>query len=199
MRMDEGKLARVVRASIEEFARGGYDAASTNAIVEQAGISKGLLFHYFGSKRELFLKVFEQCTAQTWELVRAAVSQSPGDVFQRLTALTMAKLQIARGDPAMMKFLARAVESPPPELKAEVRAVQERLVREGMGMLFADLDLSSLRPGVEPNTALKLIQLVLDGLSREYLSRGDLSSLDWDDAVKEFEAIVELLKMGIGR
>ena len=33
-----------------EFAEKGYDNASTNSIVDAVGTSKGLLFHYFGSK-----------------------------------------------------------------------------------------------------------------------------------------------------
>lgn len=196
--MDAEKEARLIRASIEEFAK-GYDTASTNEIVAKAGISKGLLFHYFGSKRELFLRLFEQCTAQVWEQTKALVSSQTGDVFQRLTAMATAKMQIARDDPAMMRFLARAVESPPPELREEIRAIQDRIASGGMLSLFADLDLSSLRPGVAPDTALRLIQLVLNGLSQEYLSRGDLTSQDWDSAVEELSMLMELLKTGIGR
>lgn len=196
--MDADKLARVVRASIDGFAK-GYDAASTNEIVVKAGVSKGLLFHYFGSKRQLFLKVFEQCTAQVWRQVWEMVPGPPGDVFQRLTALSVAKLKIARDDPAMVSFLARAVESPPPELKAEITLIQDRLVRAGMARLFDGLDMSSLRPGVAPDAALRLIQLTLNGLSQEYLARGDLSALDWDSALKEFDTLMELLKTGIGR
>ena len=37
-----------------EFARYGYEQASTNRIVQAAGIGKGMLFHYFKSKLDLF-------------------------------------------------------------------------------------------------------------------------------------------------
>ena len=45
--MDEEKKQKIINASIEEFSK-GYSLASTNEIVRKAGVSKGLLFHYFG-------------------------------------------------------------------------------------------------------------------------------------------------------
>ena len=46
--------------ALEEFTENGYRNASTNRITEKAGVSKGLLFHYFGSKKELFLNCYKQ-------------------------------------------------------------------------------------------------------------------------------------------
>jgi len=45
------KRDRILNAAIEEFASFPFEKASTNHIVAKAGISKGLLFHYFGSKQ----------------------------------------------------------------------------------------------------------------------------------------------------
>lgn len=36
------------------FAKNNFDKASTNLIVEGAKISRGLLYHYFKNKKELF-------------------------------------------------------------------------------------------------------------------------------------------------
>ena len=42
------KQDRMINASLKLFAINGYKHASTDDIVNEAGISKGLLFHYFG-------------------------------------------------------------------------------------------------------------------------------------------------------
>lgn len=42
------------------FASGRYADVSVNEIAETAGISKGLLYHYFGSKDEFFLSGFRE-------------------------------------------------------------------------------------------------------------------------------------------
>ncbi|ANB57099.1 bacterial regulatory s, tetR family protein [Anoxybacillus sp. B7M1] len=41
------KRALIIKVAIEEFVKNGYEKASTDVITRRAGISKGLLFHYF--------------------------------------------------------------------------------------------------------------------------------------------------------
>ena len=57
--LPEDKRRKILQASLNEFAAHGYLGASTNRIVAAAGISKELLFHYFGSKKKLFLYVLD--------------------------------------------------------------------------------------------------------------------------------------------
>ena len=58
-------------AAREEFARVGYRSASTNRVVSAAGVSKGLLFSYFGTKQELYLTVL---TNELERFVRAVAA-----------------------------------------------------------------------------------------------------------------------------
>ena len=48
------KQDRMINAALKVFGMRGYQFASTDDIVREAGISKGLLFHYFGSKLGLY-------------------------------------------------------------------------------------------------------------------------------------------------
>lgn len=49
------KQDRIINASLKMFALNGYRHASTDDMVREAAISKGLLFHYFGSKLGLYV------------------------------------------------------------------------------------------------------------------------------------------------
>ena len=51
--LDDDKRERIISAAMKEFLI-GYKHASTDNIVREAGISKGLLFHYFGTKENLY-------------------------------------------------------------------------------------------------------------------------------------------------
>jgi AcrR family transcriptional regulator len=42
------------------FSERSYDAVSTSDIAREAGVARGLLHHYFGTKRELYLEVVRQ-------------------------------------------------------------------------------------------------------------------------------------------
>ena len=42
---DDARKSRILEAALVEFADKGYKKASTNTIVRETGVSKGLLFH----------------------------------------------------------------------------------------------------------------------------------------------------------
>lgn len=46
--------------AVEAFAREGYEAATLRAIAEQAGVSPGLLYRYFPSKRAVVLALYDE-------------------------------------------------------------------------------------------------------------------------------------------
>jgi len=76
--------------------------------------------------------------------------------------------------------------------------VQAELTDFGMKAFLTGLDLAQLRPDVDAECLLRFVLLFLKGLEQEYLGRGDLSSLDWEQIIKEFMVYVELLRTGIG-
>jgi TetR/AcrR family transcriptional regulator len=195
--IDEQKRQRVIRASLEEFAK-GYEVASTNEIVRKAGISKGLLFHYFGNKKSLYMSVFREAVQRTTEALFSRVGELPGDVIERMIRLALTKLELYREDPKAWLFLADAVSNPPDELKQEIRSVQAELTHSGMKLFLTGLDLSQLRADVEPAQLLKFVQLLLKGLEQEYLGRDNLAALDWEEIMEEFMVYTELLRTGIG-
>ena len=54
-RLPEEKQQRIINAGIEVFSNHEYKRASTDEIARKAGISKGLLFHYFHNKKSFYL------------------------------------------------------------------------------------------------------------------------------------------------
>jgi len=56
------KQDRIVAIAMEHFARHGYEGARAEAIAAAAGVSKGAIFGYFGSKAGLFLAAYQSAT-----------------------------------------------------------------------------------------------------------------------------------------
>jgi AcrR family transcriptional regulator len=61
----EERRAAVLEAALTEFGDRGYEGASTDAIARAAGISQPYLFRLFGTKKELFIAVVEECFRDT--------------------------------------------------------------------------------------------------------------------------------------
>ncbi len=55
MKLQTTKQEQIIQSGIQEFSHCPYRDANTDNITKQAGISKGLLFHYFGSKKKFYL------------------------------------------------------------------------------------------------------------------------------------------------
>lgn len=56
------KQDRIVAVAMEHFARNGYEGTRAEPVAAAAGVSKGALFGYFGSKAGLFLAAYKTAT-----------------------------------------------------------------------------------------------------------------------------------------
>ena len=72
MRTDE-RREHLVRAGVDLLRDKPYDQLSIDDIAAAAGISKGLLYHYFPSKRDYLLEVVRATAAG----IRAATTPDP--------------------------------------------------------------------------------------------------------------------------
>ena len=58
--LPEEKRELILSTGIKAFSVNTYKDVSTDSITKQCGISKGLLFHYFGSKKDYYLYCLEK-------------------------------------------------------------------------------------------------------------------------------------------
>ncbi|MBE9108532.1 TetR/AcrR family transcriptional regulator [Nodosilinea sp. LEGE 07298] len=59
----EATKAEILAAAEEEFARFGFAGAKTDAIAARTGVTKAMIYYYFGSKDELYKAVLERPAA----------------------------------------------------------------------------------------------------------------------------------------
>jgi AcrR family transcriptional regulator len=88
---------QILDAALSEFARHGYEGASTDAIARAVGISQPYLFRLFGTKKGLYLASAQRCFADTYETFRQASDGLSGE--EALEAIGMAYRQLITEDP----------------------------------------------------------------------------------------------------
>ncbi|MCX5512816.1 TetR family transcriptional regulator [Kaistia algarum] len=82
--------ARVLAAAVAEFAAKGLMGARVAEIADRADVNKRMLYHYFGSKEDLFQAVVETVYLQIWE-AEAALELDlfpPDEALRRLVSFT---------------------------------------------------------------------------------------------------------------
>ena len=164
---------RILRVALRELVKRGHEAASTNAIAAAAGVAKGLVFHYFGTKDGLYLAVHD---AQLERLQAAAFGADadaplPTDLFERLHALAVRKLRAFQDDPLAYQFLVAAAADPPPSLRAALARRRDALAGDGWRRILDGIDTSRLRPGLDLAAAVETVTILSDGLERRVFPR----------------------------
>jgi len=99
------KRDRILNSALEEFSRFGYSNTSTNNIVENADISKGLLYHYFGSKDRLYSVLKEFAVELAYRDVVDKLDWNDSDIYRRILQYYKIKIKIAKEYPYLFKFV----------------------------------------------------------------------------------------------
>ncbi len=83
---DERK-EQIMAAAAKVFARRGISGAKMSMIAAEAGISHGLLYHYFTSKDELFTAIVRDAMESSFQAV-GSVYEFPGSPIEKMRLLT---------------------------------------------------------------------------------------------------------------
>ena len=82
----ESARGRLLTNAVGLFNRKGYAATTVREIVEAAGVTKPVLYYYFGSKEGIFLELMQSGLARLERIIEEARS-SGGSAFARLVAV----------------------------------------------------------------------------------------------------------------
>ncbi len=178
MSLNTDKQERIIEAALVEFARKGYERASTNEIVKEAAISKGSLFVYFNNKKELYLFLLDYA-AKVINKIYSEVDWSETDVFKRMKALCMARYKIYKSYPHAFNFLKSTAYEGADEVKAEIQKLTSILIAEGFEKGYKDIDRSKFREDIDIKRALDIISWTMLGFAEQQRDRvGSIEDVD---------------------
>jgi len=143
--------AAILAAATAEFAALGLGGARVDAIAEQAGINKRMLYHYFGTKDDLYRAVLEEAYAA----IRAAEGEialgrgSPANAMRELVLFTW---RYYREHPEFLSLLATENVNKGAALgaAARIRALNSPLIATIGSLLEQGAADGKFRRGVDP-------------------------------------------------
>ncbi len=162
------KQDRMINGALKVFAMQGYRHASTDEIVKEADISKGLLFHYFGSKIGLYTFIYDYSVKFVTLELRACIDPLTSDLFDLMKQMEQAKMHVMKAYPYMQQFLNRAMYE---NVSEALLAVEEKrnIWMEACENWYQQVDLSLLPFGVDGIKLRKMLELTIKGLMLERL------------------------------
>lgn len=195
--LEEEKKQSIINAGFMVFSQYGYAKASVEDIVKTAGISKGSLFYYFGSKKNFFIYLYEYSGKQLEQLV-----DNPGpdgtpsylaytDFFERLNAIQILKMKSTSLYPHMSVFMKKLVLDPSPVVKEELAKIIEKYTKERVMTFFQGIDYYKFKEGIDPMMVIQLLTWISEGMINQMQLEAKLKPTDQNTSL-DFERIVEL-------
>jgi AcrR family transcriptional regulator len=120
------------------YARHGFLGASIADLAEACGVSKSLLYHYFGSKEDILFEIMADHVEQLRLAARCVLAQAPADPAARLSALTHALLRAYVGAADRHKVLVNDLDKLPEERRRSVVTAERELI-DMVGAVLAEL------------------------------------------------------------
>lgn len=115
-RLSDERREELLRAGVELFSARSYDEVSIDEIAGAVGISRGLLYHYFGGKQEFLLAVLQHMAD---ELFQATAPVDHPDLTHRLRVSLVNYLAFVREHhTAYLSFMQTARGGGSPEVRA---------------------------------------------------------------------------------
>jgi len=191
--LDQEKRERIINAALKEFARNGYDKASTNEIIKEAGISKGSLFNYFNSKRDLYLFLIDY-VVEVIDKIYDEVDWNKTDLFERMREIGLIKLKIMKKFPQAFDFLKTTAREDAVEVKTEIDKMGEYLIESGIGRGYENIDMTKFRDDIDIQKTLNIINWTI--LSFAEQQRDKVNSFETIDMelLKEWDDYFDILK-----
>ncbi len=182
------KQRLILNAAYACFGKNGYRKTSIADIADEAGISKASLFHYFGTKKELYLFLYRHA-------VNEIISQSPegsDDFFACIRAMSAIKMEVFAKYSGMLDFMASTIVEESPEIAEDVKKLAAKSIEQGMSLLFAKVDWSRFKSEINKEMAINAVTWVSDGYLRSTLGRKDADTMQ-----NELAEYMELLKKAL--
>lgn len=178
-----------MNAAISVFATQGYAHASTDEIVKRAGISKGLLFHYFISKQGLYDFLYDYFSRfMRLELSGIAQREREG-FFERCIAIETARMQAMKQYPFIQCFLTEA-DDEDAALIGENFDETRRQYREFCETLYIGKECYSAKFAEHYDTWRNIEQDVSQGAVRRNTINGELDIRAYFDEVSKVYALL---------
>jgi AcrR family transcriptional regulator len=162
------RRSELLETGLRLFARHAFDELSIDEIAARAGVAKGLLYYYFGSKRGYYVAVVEAAAAELRKRIATDPAEPPA---RRLAAATDAYLRYVREHADGYRALITGGVG----TDGEVRAIVERERAHQLTTVADALTLGE-RPPPALRTALEGWMSFVEGVSLDWLAHDDLDA-----------------------
>ena len=156
---------RILDAATGLVTRGGYAAATVEAVASSAGVATGTVYRHFGCKADLLAEVFRAAARRELAAAKAAADLADAPVWERLDAVvtTFAERALRSGRLAW----ALVAEPVDPAVETERLRYRRAYVELFIGLVQAGVERGEIPPQDPGVTAAALVGAIGEAVTLE--------------------------------
>lgn len=165
------KAVRIVEAMRRSVARRGTAGSTFDRVSREAGVSRGLLHYYFGTKERLLVEtVRHDCELRLERLEHQLADAQTAEDFIDLMAQSLQQTLGEDPDFVTLVFELFTLSRRNEEIAAEYRALLRRMREHLAGMLASAQQEGVLRLHADPEAVAEILFSLADGFALRMLS-----------------------------
>lgn len=151
MKRDEKNIQtrqKIIDGALREFSEKSYGEGSLNTICSAENISKGIIYHYFKDKDELYLTCVQDCFDALTDYLDGVVVTKNVPIEQGLANYFDARITFFAQHPIYLGIFCSAVMNPPSHLLCALGEVTAKFDSQAIFILTQLLETVKLCPGI---------------------------------------------------
>jgi AcrR family transcriptional regulator len=165
---------RLLHVATRLFARHGFEGTSVQDIVDAAGVTKGAMYHYYGSKDDLLFEVYHQVLSMQISHLDE-IAAGPGTAEQRLRAAAADVVRTSGDNLDDLIVYFRSLHMLPDDKQAQVRAERRRYHDKFKALVEEGVAAGTFRADISPDIVVHYFLSVVNQLGSWYRPDGPLS------------------------
>lgn len=182
----------ILNAAFSEFSKNGYKKTSAADIASAAGISKAMLFYYFGNKKSMYLYMADFCHKIIINKINASVNGKVTDFFDKIKLSSEIKMSMIVHYPAMLLFMKSMYFEKEAEVFEDIKLKFAGLDFYREAFIADDTDAFKFKDGIDARLILKFILLAAEGFSNGLSAEN--SNDDLTEFAEEFYKFLNIMK-----
>jgi AcrR family transcriptional regulator len=192
--LPEDKQRTIRNSALKVFGENGYKKASVKDIADEADISKSMVFHYFGTKKDLYLYLVDYCSKVLTGPLSSIQKDLPRDYFERMKVATEKQMGVLKDEPFFLKFLTSMLSESDPEISEELQTYRDYAATFQSNYALDDIDFSKFKEDVDLKVVLRMMVWMAEGFSRNVSLESEEAL---DKYIDQFNEAVELLRSNL--
>lgn len=175
---------RIIEAAMHEFSKRGYEGASLNTVCAEFNISKGIIYHYYKDKDEIYLQCVNMCFETLTECLMEEAQnwQDESCIYDYFDA----RMQFFAQNPEYFGIFVGVAMRPPHNLIENINQIRKSFDTFTIEVLTRALQQKAIRNGYSVATIVDDFRLYLDYFNMRFHFELGKQMTD-DEALKQKE------------